>query len=184
MRAHIWDPRYQTACMQAGKGPSTVVHASRSGPLRRSVQRSYWLCGVHPKRASCSRALYFSLMDTRYYISTQSNENSYSRGRLSSHTELPHVHTYRTTGVPYAAKLERAYSRRIHLPHTIDRACVRSGLGRVAHAGCMGRTLVLRRVNMRVKPGHAHGRRDAWSAAHTHIHSTNSVARTRTTKAR
>ena len=33
VRAHIWDPRYQTACMQAGKGPSTVVHASRSGPL-------------------------------------------------------------------------------------------------------------------------------------------------------
>ena len=27
----IWDPRYQTACMQAGKGPPSVVHAS--GPV-------------------------------------------------------------------------------------------------------------------------------------------------------
>ena len=48
------DPRYQSACMQAGKGPSIVVHASRSGPLRRSVQRSYRLCGVHPKTPSCT----------------------------------------------------------------------------------------------------------------------------------
>ena len=32
-RACIWDPRYQTACMQAGKGPPSVVHAR---PVRSS----------------------------------------------------------------------------------------------------------------------------------------------------
>ena len=59
------DPRYQTLharCTQAGKGPSTVVHTSWPGPLRRSVQRSYRLCGVYPKQASC--ATFTSLTST------------------------------------------------------------------------------------------------------------------------